>query len=111
MLKLLVEQSGGPGSLVIEGEMVVDHADQLKKTFLDELAKKGSLDLNLEGVGKVDLFGLQVLCSAHCSALKADKALTLVGKQPEALRDAVAESGYGCTATCSANKTCPWNKK
>jgi anti-anti-sigma regulatory factor len=111
MLKTRIEQSGGSGSLVLEGEMIIDHGEELKRFFLGALESRGSLDLNLEGVSKVDLFGLQVLCSAHQSAVKANKVLTLIGKQPEALRDAVVMAGYGSTVACSLDKTCPWNEE
>ena len=111
MLKTWIEQLEGSGSLVIEGEMIIDHAEELKKIFLGALESKGSLDLDLERVSKVDLFGLQVLCSAHHFALKAGKELTVTGKQPEALQDAIIMAGYGHTAPCSADKTCPWNEK
>jgi anti-anti-sigma regulatory factor len=92
--------------------MIIDHAEELKIFFLEALEGRGSLVLNLEGVNKVDMFGLQVLCSAHCSAMKVDKALTLIGERPEALRDAVVMAGYGGhTAACSADKTCPWSEE
>jgi len=111
MLKIMIEQTGSTGSLVLEGEMIIEHAKEMKKTFLDALESGGPLNLDLEGVSKVDMFGLQVLCAAHLSALKSGKAMSLIGKQPEALRNAAAMAGYGCTTTCSADKTCPWNAK
>ena len=110
MLRTMVEQSGETGSLVIEGQMTVEHAEELKMIFLKALENKGSLDITLERVDKVDLFGLQVLCSAHRSAMKAGKELNLTGEQPEALRDAIVMTGYGRNAACSAGKTCPWNE-
>jgi len=111
MLKTRIDQSGGSVSLAIEGEMIIDHAEELKRFFLGALEGRRSVELNMAGVSKVDIFGLQLLCSAHRYAGKADKELTLIGQQPEALRDAIVMAGYGCTAPCSAEKTCHWNKK
>jgi anti-anti-sigma factor len=111
MLKTRIEKSGGSGLLVLEGEMIIDHAEEMKRFFLEALEGRSSLDLNMEGVNKVDMFGLQVLCSAHRSAMKAGKELTLIGQRPEALRDAIVMAGYGRTAACSEDKTCPWNEK
>lgn len=111
MLKTRIEQPGEFGSLIIEGEMIIDHAEELRRFFVDALGSKGSLDMNIEGVSKVDLFGLQVLCSAHRSALKSSRELTLNGKQPEAFRHAIQQSGFGCYAGCSVNNLCPWNGK
>ena len=111
MLNTKIHQSGGSGLLVLEGELIIDHAEELKRFFLTALEGQGSLDINMEGVNKVDMFGLQVLCAAHRTAMKFDKELKLIGQQPEALRDAIVMAGYGRTAACSEDKACPWNKK
>jgi len=111
MLKIRIDQSGGSDSLILEGEMIIDHAEELKNFLLDVLKNSSALNLNMEGVNKVDMFGLQVLCSAHHSAMKVDKELTLIGQQPEALRYAIVMAGFGSTAVCSEDKTCPWNEK
>jgi len=110
MLKTRIEQTGDLGLLILEGEMTIDHAEELKSAFMETLKSCGSLDLNMEGVSKVDIFGLQVLCAAHRSAMKIDKKLTLIG-QPDALRNTIDMAGYGRTAACSADKACPWNEK
>jgi anti-anti-sigma factor len=111
MLNARIDQSGGTGSLVLEGEMIIEHVVELKGMFLDAIQNKSSLNVNMEGVNKVDMFGLQILCAAHRSAMKVGKELTLVGEQPKALRDAIVIAGYGRTAICSEDKTCPWNKR
>ena len=111
MLKTRVEQSGGLGSLILEGEMIIDHAEELKSAFMDVLKSSSSLELRVEGVNKVDIFGLQVLCAAHRSAMKFDKELKLIGHQPAALRDAICKAGYSLTAACWPDKACFWNEK
>lgn len=111
MLKTRIKQSGGTGTLVLEGEMIIDHADELKGILLDALQHNRTLDLNLTGISKVDLFGLQVLCSAHRSALKTDQKLTMHGEQPGAFHDAIHLAGFNCSVACVADKTCPWNAK
>jgi anti-anti-sigma factor len=110
MLKTRTEQSSETGSLVLEGELIIEHAEELKRVLLETLEKQDSLVINMEHVDKVDLFGIQVLCSAHRLAMKSGKELTLTGEQPEALRDAIVMAGYGPTVACSADKICPWNK-
>ena len=111
MLKTKMEQSGKISSLLIEGEMIIDHAEELKEIILNALDSVSSLNLDIEAVKKVDLFGLQVLCSAHRSAMKAGKELTLIGEWHEALRDAIVMTGYGSTVACSTDSSCPWNEK
>jgi anti-anti-sigma regulatory factor len=111
MLKTRIERSGETGSLVLEGEMIIDHAEELKTILLEALKNGGSLGIAMEHVNKVDLFGLQVLCSAHRFAIKEGKALMLIGERSEALRDAIVTAGFGRTAACSAHITCPWNEE
>ena len=111
MLKTRIDKSEGTGSLVLEGELIIDHAEELRQSLVDALDSEGSLNLNIEGVSKVDLFGLQVLCSAHRSALQSSRELALIGKQPEAFRNALQQSSFGCYAGCSADNICPWNGK
>ncbi|MDH4161381.1 MAG: STAS domain-containing protein [Nitrospirota bacterium] len=111
MLKTRTEQTGKTGPLVLEGELVVEHAEELKKILLEALKNGDSLDIDIEHVDQADLFGLQTLCSAHRSAMKAGKKLTLVGVQSEAFRNAVSLAGYGRAAACRENITCPWNRE
>jgi anti-anti-sigma regulatory factor len=111
MLRTRKERSGETGSLVLEGEMIIDHAEELKTILLEALKNGGSLGIAMDRVNKVDLFGLQVLCSAHRFAVKAGKELILIGERPEALRDAIATAGFGRTAACFAHRTCPWNEE
>ncbi len=110
MLKTRIEQTTETDVLVIEGEMIIDHAEELKIILLEALVNHGSLDITMERVDKVDLFGLQVLCSAHRYAMKTGKVLTLLGERPEALRDAMVRSGYGSSVACSTDSICPWNE-
>jgi len=109
MMTSRFEQIQESGSLALAGELIVDHAAELRKVLLDAFANIRSLVLVMNGVTRVDMFGLQVLCAAHQFAQKAGKELTLAHPQPEALRDAVVLSGYGHGAQCSKEKNCPWN--
>ena len=111
MLKTRIEQSGETGFLVIEGEMIIEHAEELKTVFMEALKNGSALGIALERVNTVDMFGLQVLCSAHRTAMKSGKELMLIGEHPEALQNAIVLAGYGRTAACSADKTCPWNEE
>jgi len=111
MLKTRMEKSGGTGTLTLEGEMIVDHAEELKGIVLDALQHSGTLVLDLARISKVDLFGLQVLCSAHRSALKTDQKMSIHGEQPDAFRDAIHMAGFNCSVACVADKSCPWNTK
>ena len=110
MIATRIERKEECSTLVLDGDLIVDHAEELKNIFLDILETADSLSLNLEGVNKADLFGLQVLCSAHRSFLKAGKELHLAGKHPAAFREAILAAGYDRTFACCLDRTCPWKR-
>lgn len=111
MLKATIEQTGATRLLTIEGGLIIEHAEELKNVFLEALNDADSLTIHLERVDNVDLFGLQVLCSAHRLAMKSGTELKLAGERPEALRNAIDKAGFGRLAACSADIICPWNEE
>ncbi len=80
--------------LAFEGEMVIERAEQLKTSLCDALEAAQHIAINLEKVTKVGLPCLQLLCSAHQSALSHQKILSFQGDVPEAFWSAVEEAGY-----------------
>ena len=110
MLTTRNEQSGETGALVLAGGLTIEHAEELKHILLEALKNKSALHIDLQGVTKVDLFGLQVLCSAHLLAMETGKDMAFIGKRSGALEEAIVTAGYDRTAACSADKTCPWNE-
>ena len=96
--------------LALEGEMVIERAEQLKTSLCDALEAAHSIAINLEKVTKVGLPCLQLLCSAHQTALSHDKILSFQGGVPDAFRSAVEEAGYSHRIGCSDDRenSCLW---
>lgn len=89
--------------LSLEGELTVSNAAVLRERFLEALAQSEQVEIDLDGVSAVDLAGLQLLCSAHRTAVAQGKALTLKDGQVPALQQARAMSGFVFTRSCRFN--------
>ena len=101
--------SGRQGTLTLSGELTIQRAGELKDRLLEAQESVPSLLLNLEGVAEVDASCFQLLCSAHRSAVQADKGLGFTGTIPVSFRQAVKDAGYTKEVCCTAGSgSCLW---
>jgi len=66
--------------LVVGGDMVLDHAEEIKRRLLELLAGGDRLEVCLQEGGQVDLCALQLLCATHRQAAMSKKKLSLRAK-------------------------------
>jgi len=96
--------------ITINGNMTIQHADEIKKVLLEALAGNDRLQLELEGISEVDLTGLQLICAAHRSAIKLGKRFLVNFSVNEPIKTIVQDAGFirhiGCSIDIS--KTCVW---
>jgi anti-anti-sigma factor len=94
----------------LAGELTVSNAATLRTGILEALGQGEQVELDLEGVSEVDLAGLQLLCSAHRSALAQGKTLTLINAQIPALEKARQAAGFVFHRSCKFNPAgeCFW---
>ena len=71
-----------PQILVIEGEMTIYRATELKQTLLGALAQPGSIHVDLSAVTELDAAGVQLLMLARQLADGRQKELRLVAISP-----------------------------
>ena len=92
--------------------MTISHASELKSILLSALADMKEIVLDVGKVVDVDLSCLQILCSAHRSAMTQKKELRLPAPLPVVFKRAVEEAGYFRRAGCSLDRaeTCLWLK-
>ena len=71
------------------------------------------VDVVFGSVTDMDISCLQLLCSAHRSASRMKKQLSLSGDWPELLKQTVEEAGYVRLAGCrlDVNHSCLWIKR
>lgn len=111
-VSLRIEDDGQPGSVSIHvgGELTVQHAAELRACLLSALNGAQSVRIDLQAVEDIDLTCLQILCSAHKSALFAGKALCLGNETPQHFKDSLNVAGFsrlqGCTM--DTGDSCLW---
>ncbi len=105
-----LKPSGGMGILTIGGELTIERAAELRKMLIKSLEIADTVRIRLENVTAVDLSCLQLLCSAHRTALNLNKNLTLSSKMSQVFRQAVEDAGYFRLSGCAPDsyKSCLW---
>ncbi len=107
MLEFKLEE-GGTGKLILDGDMTVQRAGELKAALIEALDKANSVVIDLENITDADLSCLQLLCSAHRTALKTNKSVSLSEKAPQFFWDTVKKAGYSCKDPGCDNENCLW---
>lgn len=110
MINFKIEKPGEVGVLILEESLTIQCADELKKELMRSLDSVDHVMMNLEKVTDVDLSCIQLLSSAHQTAMRSNKLLTITGISSEPFKKAVEYLGFsrhtGCKFDC--NKSCLW---
>jgi ABC-type transporter Mla MlaB component len=108
-----MERSGNSNILTIRGELTIAYAAEFRALLIQSLENTDTVQLRLEGVKEVDLSCLQLLCSAHRSALISNKNLTLNSRGSDAFRQAVENAGYSRHLGCDldSSESCLWIRR
>lgn len=110
MLDLNIEQTGDVGILALNGELTIEHIDELKSAFIKMLDNTGHLYINLEKVNEIDISCFQLICSAFRTCLRFNKQITMVNCLPERVKQTFEDAGFSLCAghSCDAGKSCVW---
>lgn len=110
MADITVEKKGKKQVLVINGELTIEHAVELKKALHQSLKDGERVVLDLSKVTEMDLSSLQLLCSAHKTSVNLKKTLELRHDNTGIFKEAVTRAGYtrysGCTM--ETENSCLW---
>jgi anti-anti-sigma regulatory factor len=107
-------KKGSPKPEVLKfcGDLTIENAQELHKNLVTALHNAKQLLVNFEDVTAIDLSFVQLLCSAHRTALRSDKEMKLASQRPEALKAAVREMGFirekGCVF--DTQESCIWKE-
>lgn len=106
-------KKGQISSLLLKGDMTIYQAAEIKAAIVEALAKSKKLHLDLEKVEDVDLTFLQLLCSAHRTAVCTEKEIILRGNFSDSLKKMIEDSGLPETISCpfDRNHDCFWLKE
>jgi anti-anti-sigma regulatory factor len=107
-----IEQPKKEESVILEGSLTVDRAEELRLVLIKAIIDAGQVELTFGSVTGVDVACLQLLCSAHRSALRLQKRFVLSDKWPEPFKQAVIDAGYARLTGCRLDKdhSCIWVK-
>jgi anti-anti-sigma regulatory factor len=104
------KQTGEEEIITLEGELTLPRAEELKSAFLKALARGDAVSIRFGSVQNVDLSCLQMLCSAHRSAVRMKKKVGVGGAIPKILSDAAEAAGYMRLKGCGLDfkNSCLW---
>ena len=93
--------------LALEGELTIERAGEIRTLILNAIQEtQGRLTIDVGRLGKVDIFGLQILCSTHRLAVKLKREFVFKGTPSVSFREALKLSSYGQRADCTLASAC-----
>jgi anti-anti-sigma regulatory factor len=104
------EQSGKTGVLTLNGELTLEHADEIRSSLIKALINADQVTLNFERATRADLSCLQLLCSAHRTSTRLNKRMAFGGTLPEVLNRTAVGAGFARCHGCDLDrqKSCLW---
>lgn len=109
---LIVKQTptGREGCLSCGGDMTMVQAQEFHQALLQAILAVDTLNIDLQGVGLVDISFLQLLCSAHRECGSSGKNIHLQGQCGDFLGPFMEKAGYRKRSGCSieAKASCLW---
>ena len=100
----------GKAYLKPEGELKVARALEFKDALLSSIEKADIIEINLVNVTEIDLACLQLLCSAHRTAMHQGKNLAVKDSSLPFYLEARTNAGFIFDKPCSYSSTedCLW---
>lgn len=100
----------GKSYLKADGQLTVARAADFKKALETSLEKANNIEINLNQVTSIDLSCLQLMCSAHLSAAKAGKSLSIKDPTFPIFLEAKENAGFTYSKPCRFVSTddCLW---
>jgi ABC-type transporter Mla MlaB component len=104
------QQSGKQGNIILDGNLTVGQAEGLRILLIKALIDAEQVRVDFGTVTDVDLSCIQLLCSAHRSATRMKRSVSLSGDWPEPFKKIVEEAGYSRLSGCrlDADNSCLW---
>ncbi|CAN2046687.1 STAS domain-containing protein [Candidatus Magnetomoraceae bacterium gMMP-1] len=99
-MELKTDSSSNSGELILDGDITIENAGELKKILIESMKKTDNLIIYLDKVTAMDLSSLQLLCSAHRSFIKLNKKIKLQTKSLELFKKVVNNAGYSRVKGC-----------
>ena len=98
-------------TLILSEELTLPYAEEIKRLFLDTAGNGKNVLIRFESVTDLDLSVLQLLCSAHRTAVRLEADFTLESPLPEVCRQFIEDAGFIRRSGCrfnTKNEGCLW---
>lgn len=104
-------EASGLGVVILDGELTIDHAAGIRDLLIQALESAEKVTIRLRDITAADISCLQLLCSAHKTAVKSDKKITLDDGNSEIFRQTVADAGFARSRECQQDPygSCFWS--
>ena len=98
---------------VISGPLTVDRIDELRLLLQQAFARGKPVRLSLAAVTEIDIAGLQLICSAHRTAVMNGTDLVVIDSKGDVLAEAASEAWMLARAGCSEDRCgiCIWEDR
>ncbi|MCP3175670.1 STAS domain-containing protein [Desulfuromonas sp. KJ2020] len=106
----IIEESGGISLVRLKGALTIQEVAELKTLLQQALSQSDQVVVDCSQAQKMDFPWLQLLCSAHRTAARAGKSLTLASL-PASLEGLKTEAGFDRHCSCplsNAPDNCLW---
>ena len=97
--------------LMLSGELTLPFAERLRSVLAETIKEANRVAVKFKQVTDADLSLLQLLCSAHRSAVSREKHLEIEDKRPEVLIGLMKTAGFLRHRSCRFSKdsrNCLW---
>ncbi len=113
MIDIRLSELEGIGVIAVGGELTVAHAQELRTSLKEAVDRYRSVVVQFGDIADIDLSCLQLLCSAHKSAMKQEKLLALGEHVPAVFAQTFADAGFIRDTGCcpDSGETCLWAKE
>lgn len=96
--------------ITLDGDLTLQNAEELRSLFVKALVEADLVAVRFGDVREADLSLLQLLCSAHRSAVRLKKQVRLEGAFPKVFLDRADAAGFTRLKGCKPEnkKSCFW---
>ncbi len=101
------------GELILGGDLTIANAPKIREALIRALERSAHVSVSVEDAAVMDLSFLQLLCSAHQTAVAGQKTFSIKNGHTEEMEKMVRDSGYLRTCGCSRDSTgtCLWMRR
>ena len=110
MYKATTEQRGDSSVIRFQGELSIEHAQEIQETMLSASRDGGTLLIDMSAVTKIDLSFLQLICASHKSSIRSKRRIDFLSNNCAVLQEAASMAGYRKRNECTfaSDNHCLW---